>query len=458
MGQESARPPAPDWRSAVRFRDDPALAEEIRRRFPHEGQPPSVSVTDLLGLRRAYWRPLVPLPPVPPEREARLEAGRFLHRVVGPVLASEVQLEVRVRKEGLVGRVDALTDVPIEVKSATLAVEPVALADDRPEYVEQLAMYCALLERPTGRLVTIVARESSLGGVRVVDLSFRDLPAVSEEMHRRADRLRAAWDRADPSELGRCRWFFRGCEYREAEVCDCNGEEPDPPSSILASLASADDRPDLSGPLRERLEGALASTPPPSVDRFRDLVYPRRTYYDRRPPPDSGPIPPRPPGPATSLYSDLLEAVESGPVGEVARLPSRSADPAEEVGGFRGEPYIVRTSRVRVPHRADDLLARSPQYALELGFRCVATGRAAGRVIVAYEHALDPRDRVRVFEVEFRPVSVFARLWRGRLAELERALAEHAPESLEACPSWMSESCPYRGACGCGPADPRSQR
>ncbi len=415
-------------------------------------------MTDLLGLRRAYWRPLVPLPPVPPEREARLEAGRFLHRVVGPVLAPDVRLEVRVRKDGLVGRIDALTDVPVEVKTATLAVDPAALADDRPEYVEQLAMYCALLGRPTGRLVTLVARETSVGGVRVVDLSFRDLPAISDEMHRRADRLRAAWGRRDPTDLGRCRWFSRGCEYQDAEVCDCTGEEVDPPSRILAAVASADDRPDIAGPLRERLERALASTPPPSVDRFRDLVYPRRAYFDRRPPPDAEPTPSRAPGPASSLYADLLEAVESGPVGEVARLPSRSTDPAEEVGGFRGEPYIVRTSRVRVPHRAEDLLARSPQYALELGFRCVATGRTAGRVIVAYEHALDARDRVRVFEAEFRPVSVFARLWRGRLGELERALAEHAPESLEACPSWMFESCPYRTACGCGPADPRSQR
>ena len=458
MGRASEPPPTPDWRSAVRFRDDPALTEEIRGRFPLEGRPPPISVTDLLGLRRAYWRPLVPLPPVPPEREARLEAGRFLHRVVGPLLGPDAQLEIRVRKEGLVGRIDALTDVPVEVKSATLAVEPSALADDRPEYVEQLAMYCALLERPTGRLVTLVARETSVAGVRVVDLSFRDLPEVYEEMHRRADRLRSARGRGDPGDLGRCRWFSRGCEYREAEVCDCTGEEVDPPSRILACLASADDRPDLAGPLRERLEQALASTPSPSVDRFRDLVYPRRAYYARRPPPDSEPTPPRPPGPASSLYADLLEAVESGPVGEVARLPSRATDPAEEVGGFRGEPYVVRTSRVRVPHRADDLLARSPQYALELGFRCVATGRSVGRVIVAYEYAQDARDRVRVFEVEFRPVSVFARLWRGRLAELERALADRAPESLEACPSWMFESCPYRTACGCGPAGARSQR
>ncbi len=57
-------------------------------------------------------------------------------------------MEVRLRREGISCRIDLLSDVPVEIKTGTGSL-PADLKVDRPEHVEQLAMYCALTgQRP----------------------------------------------------------------------------------------------------------------------------------------------------------------------------------------------------------------------------------------------------------------------------------------------------------------------
>jgi len=197
------------------------------------------------------------------------------------------------------------------------------------------------------------------------------------------------------------------------------------------------------------------------VDRFRDLIYPRRTWFERSvtPAPSLPPPSPAPPESATpDVYGRLVEAIESGPVGEVRRLLTLADEPGEEVVAFRDEPYLARTSRAweRVP--AESLVDRSPQYALDLGFRCAVTGSFRGRVVTAYERAERDEDRIAVYECRFENLTPFSRLFRARAEGLEEALRRGTPESLPPCPGWMYEDCPYRAACGCGAEAGRSQR
>ncbi len=447
-----------DWSRAVHVTEDSELTVELRARLERGSGRRAVSVTDLLAMRRAFWRVTGPPVPVPEQRRARMQRGRLLHRVLGATLASEGSLEVRVRKDGLVGRLDALTDRPIEIKTSAAAVAAEALRAERPEYLEQLGMYCALLGRTTGRILSLALRDDGgLDGVECADVHFRRPDAILSEMHRRAEALRASWQSGRADGLPRCPWFDRGCEYRAGPICDCTGTEAIAASPILGELESVLSRPDVAERLRRSLEERLGRATPPSIERFRDLVYPRRAYFERtrRPPEDVAPSA----SPTLSeTYARLLEAVEGGPVGEVARLPELAPEPEEEVPAFRDEPYLARTSRARRPPSSAELVDRSPQYALELGFRCAATGRAAGRVIVAYERPESATDQLRVYRVEFSPISTLARLWREREASLRAALASHSPETLPACPSWMFEDCPYRSECGCGGEPGRSQR
>lgn len=449
----------PDWRSAVTVREDPELAAEIDRRMETASGERPVGVTDLLALRPAFWRLTSPPLPIPPARERRLESGRRVHRVLADLFAPEGSLEVRVRRPGFVGRIDVLTDRPVELKSASFAPEAERLIGDRPEYVEQLAMYCALTGRPLGRLVMVVLGDEDRLEVRTLDVRFRNLDSVLYEMQRRAATLRAAVAGDSSRALPRCRWFDRGCEFREGPRCDCTGSEPDDPSTILDEAVEVRSQHDVEASLTPRLAKALSNRRPSSVPRFRDLVYPRRTYFERTR--AAEPLVPGLPtvaAPASKLYARLTEALEGGPLGEVTRLPSLAEEPDEDVSAFRGVPYLLRTTRAWSVPRADQLVAQSPQYALELGFRCAATGSRLGRVVVAHERATDPRDRLKVFELQFDPVSRWARLWRVRAAGLAHALTESAPADLPACPAWMYADCPYRTDCGCGEDPGRSHR
>jgi hypothetical protein len=449
---------ASEWRRAVRVREDPALAAELEQRRSLPVPRPSVGVTDLLALRRAYWRLSGPPVPVSPERQARLESGRFLHRQVERVIAPDGAFEVRVRREGLVGRIDAVSDRPIELKTTTEVVAPEDLVGERPEQVEQLGMYCALLGRSEGRLVSMVARDETVEEVRSYNIAYRDLASILGEMHARASALRECLRLGRPEGLPRCRWYGRGCEYRAASACDCNGTEPPPSDAILERTGRVDPDPAADAALRPALVEALQRARPPSIRRFRDIIYPRRAYFERvRPLSEVAPaVPARDEG--KDAYRELIEAVESGPVGEVTRLSSLAEEPEEEVGAFQGTPFLVRTSRARSPPTAEELLDRAPQYALELGFRCAATGTSSARAIVSYPVGGEGIPRIRVFAFQFEPISTFARLWRQRVRGLEGALRSNDPSPLPPCPAWMFADCPYRDACACAPDPGRSQR
>lgn len=449
--------PGVDWRGAVVVREENDLADLLRERLPSVTEPRAVSVTDLVAPRRAYWRAIAPVR-FDEARQARVDLGRALHGRLGAALASEGSLEVRIRRDGVVGRIDVLSEVPVEVKTSSSAVAADDLPDARPDQVEQLVMYCTLAGHSVGRLVTLVVGDASDGSVQVVDFAVSDPEAIRLEMRHRGEALRRAWKERQPRGLPACRWFGRGCEFQEAAVCDCSGSEPVADPVILDSVARVTARGDIASRIEARLRATPSTREPPTLLRFRDLLYPRRTYFERTVV-EPGAEPPRArPWEPPDLYARLTAAVEGGPLGEVARLPPRLLEPAEEVTGFRGAPYLVRTSRAR--DRASDrtLLDGQPQYALELGFRAVATGTSVAHLILGRERAADERDRVQAFEYRFSPASAFSRLWRERDRQLEVALARRDPASLPACPEWMYPDCPYRFDCGCGATGTRSQR
>lgn len=447
----------------VSVREDPDLERELVARLGRGSGVRSVGVTDLLSLRCAYYRAVLPPVPIPPARQARLDLGRAVHRGLGARLGREGILEARVRRDGLVGRIDVLSELPIEVKTATSLVDPASLAGQRPDHVEQLGMYCALVDRPTGRLITLLVAEETIADVQAVDLTFGSTDRIRAEMHRRAEQLRTAWAEQNVKGLPRCPWYGRGCEFQAAEQCNCTGDELPAPSLILDEVGPVVPREEVRERVRGALSGAIRSGTGPPLTRFREALYPRRAYFERtRPtptvPPPAGPVTVAAPAPAPDLYARISEALESGAAGEVARLVPRSDEPEEEVVGFRGRPLLARTSRAWSRFRPEELLARSPQYALELGLRCAVTGNDAGLVVVGFDRAETDRDRIEVLEVRFGSLTPFSRLLRERSRALATALRDRAREALPPCPDWMASDCPYRPECGCGEPGSRVTR
>ena len=458
MSAPAPSDPEADWSSAVRVREDPTLAQEIQERLGRSLGLRPVAVTDLLAPRRAFWRLAAPPVPVPADRQERMEIGRAWHRRFGTLLAGTGALEVRIRREGLVGRIDVLTDRPIEVKTSTMAVGADHLLEERPEYVEQLGMYCALVGGTRGRVVSLAVHDDRVDEVRTVEAAFHHPRGILDEMRHRAALLRSSWESRKPEGLPRCPFYDRGCEFRASSVCDCTGREEEPPSKILAGLADLRSDPEEDRRFQTVLVGTSLAGSGPVVARFREMIYPRRAYFER-----TQPLPPAekwvsPLEAPPDAYARLVEAIETGPVGEVARRPSRTPEPEEEVAAFRGDPFLLRTSRARNPPRAEQLVARYPQYALELGFRCAVTGATQGRVFLTFERERAAPDEVHAFEIRFTSVTPFARRWRAQVQAFTRALAAGTPGELLPCPGWMYQTCAYRDACACDAGAGRSQR
>ncbi|MGI0155258.1 MAG: CRISPR-associated protein Cas4, partial [Thermoplasmata archaeon] len=352
----------PDWRAAVGVREEPELERALVDRLPPPAAPRPVSVTDLVGPRRAFWREFSPVP-MDPERQRRVDLGRSIHRRLGAALAGEGALEVRVRSEGVVGRIDLLSDVPVEVKTSASSVGVEHLHSARPDQIEQLAIYCLLARRNSGRLVTVVVADGAPESVQAVDIDMADTEAVRAEVVARASALRQAWVRGQPHGLPACRWFGRGCEFQEAAVCDCASDNPAPSSAIVAAVRAIVERKDVSARIEARLRGVSDPERPRTVNRFRDLLYPRRAYYERTAVKPSPERPHRSPVGPLDLYGRVSAALEGGPLGEVARLVPRSEELEEEVNGYRGVPFLLRISRGQGRASAGSIVERQPQYA-----------------------------------------------------------------------------------------------
>jgi hypothetical protein len=450
-----ALPVEPDWRPAVSVREDPELARELVGRLRPPGTPKRASVGDLLSPRPAYWRAVVGPVPIPPEREAVRGGGRRLHRILGLVFAPEGRLEVRVHDREVQGRVDVLGDRPIEIKTTAYPPPAADPATERPDHVDQLAVYSTLLGVTSARLVYLQAAGDEVRSVGVFDVEFGSVDGVRRATAERAQALAGAVASGDPTGLPRCVWFARGCEFRGAGVCDCTGEEPTAPPLAADAHPWAKARADLALQLETAVRARLATSRPAVIRRFRDLLYPRRAFFEAT----SDTV--GPPSVSfqseTDTYSRLAEALDCAPVGEVTRLPTLADEPDEEVIGFRGAPVVLRTTRASQRLDPATVVERAPQYALQLGFRCVATGTNHGCLVVGYERSSE-EERVQALEYRFEPSATFSRVWRARARRIEAARTAGDPSQLEACPSWMFESCPYRASCGCGPATASSHR
>ncbi len=437
---------------SVELVEVPERAAELSARLPSPSAPRPLAVGDLLAPRRAFWRRRRGPAALPLEREARLEWGRRWHRRLGDAVAGDGLLEVRLRRGGLSARIDLLAEVPVEFKVG--ASGPV----DRPEAVEQVGLYAGLVGARAARLVRLAPSDEAAPEVTVEELTWRDSAPLAEEAARRESALRSALLAGTPEGLERCPWFSVGCEYRRAGLCDCRGDEAVRPSPIVEQVERRAPRPEVAERWGAALRLAPAADEVPFV-RFRDVLYPRRAFFERTRGPVPWVVPPRPPAAPLDLYERLVAAIELGPAGEVHRLVARPGSPEEEVVAWQGRPLLLRSSRTRYRLGVDDLRHRFPQYLADLGFRAARSGATDGQLVLGHETPDPGVPEVQVFEARFPAgSSPFASDWERRRTALASALADGGSERLPACPGWMAAACPYRDACGCEAGPGRSQR
>jgi len=407
--------------------------------------PYRISVTDLLNLKQAYFRRKYPEIVPPLEKQQLMWAGTGFHKTFGSAISSEEYLEQFVEAEGIVGKIDIYEKIPVEVKTTSTPVDTKDLLKYRPTYIEQLGMYCAMVNAHEGEII-IYQRQGeespSTSPLLVYHVTFPDLEAIREEMRRRRDLLVQALISNDPSNLPVCPWLNKHCDY--SEVCDCAT------TSVPASYEIAE----LAGEIYvdnttcEQLLSKMAGAQSSQLFGINDIVFPRKVYFERiklsegvREEKES------------SLRSmdelgfldALRDSLRYGDPGEAQRIPVKHAPLADLVQTWQNLPTILRGPKLSSLVERERLPRMFPHYFLRLGFDCALTENTKGRMLLYYVRVPKEDAKLMVYDVNFRNLNAVKTEALRRLELLEKATS---PLQLPKCPSWMCPYCEYRLECG----------
>jgi hypothetical protein len=418
-----------------------ALMQSLKTRRP----PYRISVTDLLNIKQAYFRRKYPEITPSLEKQQLMWAGTGFHKTFGSAVSSEEYLEQFVEAEGIVGKIDIYERIPVEVKTTSTPVDTNDLLKYRPTYIEQLGMYCAMVNAHEGEIIIYqrpVEEPPSTSPLTVYHVSFPDLEAIREQMRRRRDLLVQALIANDPSNLPVCLWFNRQCDY--SQVCDC----------ATTSVAASHEIADLAGEIYvdsrtcQQLLTKMAGSQPSQMFGINDIVFPRKAYFERlkageevreekeeylRSMDELG------------FLDALRDSLRFGAPGEAERIPVKHAPLADLVQTWRNLPTILRGPKFSSLVERERLPRTFPHYFLRLGFDCALTENAKGRLLLYYVRVPKEDAKLMVYDVCFKNLNAIKAEALRRLELLEKATS---PLQLHKCPSWMCPYCDYRLECG----------
>ncbi|MDY7018867.1 MAG: hypothetical protein SU899_02155 [Chloroflexota bacterium] len=416
------------------------------RRYPYR-----ISVTDLLNLKQAYFKRKYPEIVPSLEKQQIMWAGTGFHKTFGSAVSSEEYLEQFVEAEGIVGKIDIYEKIPVEVKTTSAPVDTKDLRRHRPAYVEQLGMYCAMVNAREGEIIVYLRLGEELpptSSLLVYHVDFPELEAIRDEMRRRRDLLIQALISNDPGNLPVCPWFNRQCDY--SQVCDC--EMSTVPSSYrIAELAGQIKADEIA---QEQLLAKLASSPSSFHLRLNDLVFPRKAYFERLKSQEialAGEEVREEKGEylhsidERGFLSALRDSLSYGTQGEAQRVPVRYAQLGDLVQIWQNSPTILRDPKFYSVVERERLARTFPHYFLRLGFECALTDHSQGRLLVYYPYISREDAKLMVYDVTFRNL---AALKDEAIQRAELIIQAQSPWELPKCPSWMCPNCDYIGQCG----------
>ena len=423
-----------------------ALMQSLKTRRP----PYRISVTDLLNLKQAYFRRKYPEIAPPLEKQQLMWAGTGFHKTFGSAVSSEEYLEQFVEAEGIVGKIDIYEKIPVEVKTTSTPIGTKDLLQYRPTYIEQLGMYCAMVNAHEGEII-IYQRQGeespSTSPLLVYHVTFPDLEAIRSEMRRRRDLLVQALISNDPSNLPVCPWLKRQCDY--SQVCDCATTSV-PASHEIAELAGEIY---VDSTTCEQLLSKMAGSQPSQLFGINDIVFPRKAYFNRLKLQEiaSGEeVREEKEGYLRSMdergFLDALrDSLRYGAPGEAQRIPVQHLPLADLVQIWQNLPTILRDPKFSSLVERERLPRTFSHYFLRLGFDCALTENTKGRLLLYYVRVPKEDAKLMVYEVNFRNLNAVKAEALRRLELLEKATS---PLQLPKCPSWMCSYCDYRVECG----------
>lgn len=437
-----------------------------------------VTVTQIVDPRQAYWEIAAPGVVVPLDRIEKMEAGSVFHDRFSHVVSAEAFREQMVFRERIRGKIDIYENHPVEVK--TTGPMPEDIARDRPSYLAQLLFYCALVEKESGHIVVISRSGPEVRGfdlLRAFRVEVTDVDRVWEEAKRRRDLLLDAWGRRDPSRLPGCGWFSAGCKFEGR--CDCTSGASDDDRAML-SVAKVTHDPEEELRLKRLLldngeaawkheDSFAADTVPPL--KLRDFVFLRKNLIDRLDDLERGPDGKTPgeeeeatPAVTTGGAEKLQEISGSATFSGIRKRVLREAgasyvhlrrgvidDPWVSVSG--GTPLLFKMTKLRRPVDRDELVKMFPDEIAQLGVSASLLGARRGRLVLYYERVEDEKQKLLVYDVDFRDTKPFEDGAVGIAEAWAAAWKARDPSLLPACPSWSVERCRLGERCACRTAE-----
>lgn len=414
------------------------VRDRVLARLQNQSSGRHVTVTDLTSVRQAYWRRTHPEVKIDMDRSADMLTGAGFHDAFNSRVSSEEWIEQSVSYQDIHGRIDIFEDRPLELKTSKELVEPNQMKVLRPNYLEQLGMYCAMVGNPDGHILVYNRGEGrSLVGASV---HFGNLRDIQKEMLYRRDLLFEALSCNNPSKLPACPWKGKGCVFEG--ICGCGVETPSHP---IADLAEVIPDPRLEAEFAARFKDAPVRQP--EGLGINDLVFPRKAFFKSIV--DDGDNDLSEELTALEGKSSLREFKYRG-LGAPGELTSKAVQLGEVTGRVEfheGRTLWVTKSSFSKPVERYRISSALEHAMLRLGFNAAMVNKGRSRLVVYYPKVPDDSAKVMVYDFTWKNLSPI----RDEAARREKLLIEARTsgehKELPRCPPWMCKYCEHSEAC-----------
>ncbi len=441
-----------DLRSCIRsIEPNRTVKDKITERLKARGDRKSISVTDLVALRPAYYGRTHPEIELDLDRQQLLMEGTGFHEQFSRAVSAEEYIEQFVEMDGITGRIDIYEEWPVELKTSRASVAVDDLRLRRPSWLEQLGMYCAMTDKTEGRL--LVYDRSDPGNLTAFTVRYGGLSEIRSEMGHRRDLLATALESGTPDALPVCPWRGKGCVYEEKGACSCAELDQVPAFPIADHAIEMEGDAGMESELRTRLAQPRRKR---EGVRIADLVFPRRTFFDSLQPeaPEEKEVPSK--LESYDRYGLIRELTSRGLAGkgELKRVQVEDGPIRDRVTTHRDAATVVRVSEFREPVLRWQIPDVFRHYVLRLGFDAALAGKERGRLVVYYRNATNEDAKLMVYDFFFKDLLPLRQEAERRARLLLEAKEKGDPAALPTCPAWMVKYCEYRDRCGCGQGRP----
>ncbi len=422
-------------------------------------------ITHVTNPAQTYFSRIHPEVKRPQEIARKLAYGKQLHNFAGiwfknlPDFCAEEGLldGAWVNIPGVRGKIDhRLGDSLLEFKTKdSIPSTPEEIISIYPQDLEQIVFYSVIHPSSPKNNYLVYMKNSKPFEIKAFKIDIKDKGKIKTILLSRISLLDEAFEKQDPSKLGRCRYFDTGCQYHLRGLCSCSKLAPLNTVPLQKSVEISYDENFTKQLIKAREESGI---PDVFCLSTRDMLVPRKHYMEAIAGVESSYDNDEVYEYKACLWSSVgilkkrqgidLDKTERQSVAESLR------DPRARIG-FRwlkmkssihrdGEivPYIENISM-----RDEMKYTKPSQYHLaELGIICALHGKNKGLIIRVFPKL---NKLVLVYQITYRNQEEMFHKIKSTIDLTEKSEENEDLLTLPPCPPYMNDNgkCPLMAQC-----------